>query len=209
MPRLHFTLALLSALLAAQPTSRSAQETVLDMLLWGQPPTQPAVGVSPALHAAWEQYALRWRAYRPPRKLPRKSDARMAHEAWAAYERRLAAFSRAPRAAALAAVYVDELRPCYEWEGLPECPEREARFAAAYLAAHPESPFRDLLVLLEAHRWLCAAEAYEFEKQPEFAAQRRQQYEQALGRALASRHVLVAPAAQALAARNHCHNSAP
>ena len=53
----------------------------------------------------------------------------MVHEAQVRYERRLAATSSDQNAPALAAAYVDSLRPCYEWEGFHDCPEREASFA--------------------------------------------------------------------------------
>jgi hypothetical protein len=36
-------------------------------------------------------------------------------------------------------------------------------FAERYLADHPTSPFADYLPLLAAHRWQCAADAYEYE----------------------------------------------
>jgi hypothetical protein len=120
------------------------------------------------------------------------------------YEGKLVAVSGDPRAPALAAAYVDSLRPCYEWEGYHECPEQEAKFAAEYQTAHPGGPFSEYLPLLEAHRWLCTVEAYEYEKQPEGAARSRRAYEQTISKARQSKSLLVRLAAERLVERNHC-----
>ena len=61
----------------------------------------------------------------------------MFYDARVRYERRLAAVSDHRQAPTLAAAYVDQLRPCYEWEGLHDRPGREAVFATEYLTAHP------------------------------------------------------------------------
>ena len=37
---------------------------------------------------------------------------------------------------------------CYEWEGMPDCPEEEAIFADKYQLEHPDGPFRELLPLV-------------------------------------------------------------
>src|SRR5204862_1196683 len=104
----------------------------------------------------------------------------------------------------LAVTYVTDLAPCYEWEGYHDCPEREASFAASYQAAHPAGPFSEYLPLLEAHRWLCAAEGYDYEKVAARAAQARSSYQQALFAALRSKSTLVRIAARELETRTTC-----
>jgi len=128
----------------------------------------------------------------------------MVYTAWVGYERKLAAVSGDPKAPALAAAYVDRLRPCYEWEGFHDCPEREAIFAADYQTANPGGPFSDYLPLLAAHLWLCAAEAYEYEKQPEGAARSRRAYETMVSTARQSKTLLIRLAAERLAERSSC-----
>jgi hypothetical protein len=100
--------------------------------------------------------------------------------------------------------YVTDLRPCYEWEGGSDCPEREAVFAAGYQAAHPSGPFSQYLPLLEAHRWLCAAEGYESEKAPAEAERTRRAYEQALSVASHSASELIRTAAVEQKTRARC-----
>ena len=79
--------------------------------------------------------------------------------------------------------YVEALRPCYEWEGGSDCPQREALFAADYLARHPKSSFAPFLPLLAAHRWLCAAEGYDSEQAPEEGRRARDESAKALAAA--------------------------
>jgi hypothetical protein len=105
---------------------------------------------------------------------------------------------------------VDALRPCYEWEGFHDCPEREALFAERYLLDHPQSPFRDFLPLLAAHRWLCTAEGYDYEQKPAEANRARRAYENALNMSAAgSRSPLMRTAAEELKARGRCHLTDP
>jgi len=97
------------------------------------------------------------------------------------------------------AAYVDSLRPCYEWEGYHDCPERDALFAEKYQQDHQDGPFRDYLPLLAAHRWLCAAEGYDYEKRPAEAARSRAAY--ARSRAAYARNLAVARASPVLLLR--------
>src|SRR5207249_1358642 len=120
---------------------------------------------------------------------------------------RLAALSDDPAAPALAADYVTALHPCYEWEGYHDCPEREARFATEYLASHLDGPFAAYLPLLAAHRWLCAAEGYEYEKNPSDAATARRRSDAMLGRARAAPDAMIRLAADALAQRGTCFSA--
>jgi len=105
---------------------------------------------------------------------------------------------------------VDALRPCYEWEGFHDCPEREALFAEQHLHDRPDTPFGDLLRVLAAHRWLCAAEGYEYEQKPAEAQRARRAYAEALNFAIAdSRSALMATAATELKANGRCHAGDP
>jgi len=129
----------------------------------------------------------------------------MVYAARVRYERLLVTFANDQKAQGLAVEYVSRLQPCYEWEGYHDCPEREASFATAYLSAHLDSPFKDYLPLLAAHRWLCAAEGYDYEKRTDGAARSRREYQNAISTAHRSASLLVRTAAQALEARGRCH----
>ena len=135
---------------------------------------------------------------------------RMVYAAREGYEAKLVAAASAAGAPRLAQQYVDALRPCYEWEGFHDCPEREALFAEQHLRDHPDTPFRDLLRVLAAHRWLCAAEGYEYEQKPGEALRARRNYDEAVTSATVdSRSVLLTTAATELKASGRCHVSDP
>ena len=128
-----------------------------------------------------QRFLERVRAYRSrPRPSRLGSEMGMVYAAREGYEAKLAASTAAAGAPRLAQEYVDALRPCYEWEGFHDCPEREALFAEQHLRDRPDTPFRDLLRVLAAHRWLCTAEAYEYEQKPTEALRARRAYEEAL-----------------------------
>lgn len=134
----------------------------------------------------------------------------MVYAAREGYEAKLAAAAAVAGATGLAQQYVDALRPCYEWEGFHDCPEREALFAERYLRARPDTPFRDLVRVLAAHRWLCTAEAYEYEKKPTEAIRARRAYDEAIQIALEdSRSALMTTAARELKASGSCHDNEP
>jgi hypothetical protein len=155
-------------------------------------------------------FVERARAYRPrPRPARRGSEMRMVDAARDGYEGKLAAAAPVMGASRLARQYVDALRPCYEWEGFHDCPEREAIFAEQYLRQRPDTPFRDVLRVLAAHRWLCAAEGYEHERKPADALRARRAYEEALTVATNSRSPLMAAAASELKASGRCYAENP
>lgn len=197
-------LALLSAF-PAQPADPKREDALLDLLVFGQiGPIDPQAYPTP-IRVELRQYLKRSAAYRSPRTRPAKSTLyEMVYSARVRYERKLAAISDHPQAPALAFDFVEQLHPCYEWEGLSECPQREAIFAAAYQSARPDGPFSSYLPLLIAHRNLCAAEAYTFEQKSAEAARTRRDYEEALAVALTSKSPLVRTAATRLAARGSC-----
>ncbi len=190
---------------SAQTSGASPRDALVDVLVWGADLKIDPDAYSPEVKAELERHLQRSQRYRSERRRPtNSSELEMVYAAQVRYERRLVAVSDDPRAQALAVAYVDSLRPCYEWEGYHDCPEREAMFATEYQTAHPGGPFSEFLPLLAAHRWLCTAEAYEYEKQPEDAARSRRAYEQAISTARQSRALLVRMAAEGLTARGRC-----
>ena len=202
-------LVLLVAFCGAAPSAqtRTAKPGLLDVLVfWPYFGSDFVKAYPPAVKTQIEMYLQRYNSYQSKRPKP-DDDSRLAdivRSASVDYERRLVALSDDPRAPALAAAYVDRLRPCYEWEGMHDCPEREARFARQYRAANPRGPFSDFLPLLEAHRWLCAAEGYDFEGEAQEAARSRRESTAALAIARKSALPLVRIAAAELAARGRC-----
>jgi hypothetical protein len=204
---------LIAALLAASAVMISAQsapdpgDALLDVLVWGTHMSIDPAAYPPALRAELELHLHRSMAYVSKRLIlvPRSGLWEMVHSAQVNYERRLVAVSDDPRAPALAAAYVNRLRPCYEWEGYHDCPEREAEFADEYQAANPNGAFSAYLPLLSAHRWLCTAEAYDYEERPTEAARGRRNYQQRLSTARQSKVLLIRTAAERLAARGRCH----
>jgi hypothetical protein len=132
----------------------------------------------------------------------------MVHEAEVNYEVRLAAISDRSDSPQLAVEYVDGLRPCYEWEGMSDCPESEALFAEKYQAAHPAGPFSGYLPLLAAHRWLCVAEVFDTELRPNDATRVRNSSQKWLQIAVQSPLRLVRVAAEQLSRRGRCHSPA-
>jgi hypothetical protein len=192
--------------LAAQPPSRTPGEELLYLLVFGlgsreiRPTDYP-----PALRPELTAHLRRFNAYRSTRTgLAKTGEFGMVYSAWTGYERQLAAVSASSKTPALALAYVSELKPCYEWEGYHDCPEREAVFAIKYQAAHPNSPFSAYLPLLAAHRWICAAEGYDYEKQPAEAVRCRRSYEEAAAVARKSDSLLVRTAAEQLTAIGRC-----
>ncbi|MFB3777737.1 MAG: hypothetical protein ACE141_09000 [Bryobacteraceae bacterium] len=196
--------------LGVQRGNHSAGDLLLDLLLSSAHEKIDVKAYPPGVQDELTQYLRRYQAYRSQRVRPvlpglHEGTDSMIYAAWLSYERRLAAASPEAAAPALAREYVDRLRPCYEWEGFHDCPEREAKFATDYQAANPQGPFSHYLPLLIAHRWLCTAEAYQYEKQPEDARRSRQAYEEEISIAKGSGSALVRFAASRLAERNTCH----
>ena len=202
-----------SVLLAAPAVMLSAQsaphpaDALLDVLVLGTHSSIDPAAYPPPLRTAVELHLRRAKAYMSKRAVLPYPEGEMIQSSQVNYERRLAAVSDAPRAPGLAVAYVDSLRPCYEWEGYHDCPEREAEFADEYQAANPDGPFSAYLPLLAAHRWLCTAEAYDYEKRPEDAERSRREYKQRLSTAQKSSVLLIRTAAERLGARGRCRSS--
>lgn len=184
------------------------RSSILDLLVWGAQMNVDLGGYPSDVRGEAEAVIARSKAYHSKRPQPTDSDglSRMVHQARVTYERRLVAMAGTPDADLVAVGYVTDLAPCYEWEGYSDCPAREAAFAAEYQAGHPAGPFSQFLPLLEAHRWLCAAEGFDYEKNADAATTARARYRAALNVASASRARLVRIGATELQARGTCIN---
>jgi hypothetical protein len=194
----------LPALVTAQPVRGDPKDVILDALVFGVDIHGDTSELRDSLRAEFEQYRRKASAYHTKKRPLPSSDFAMLYAAWEDYERRLVAITSDPRATELAQDYVERLRPCYEWEGYHECPEKDAVFADRYLIEHPRSPFAEYLPLLAAHRWLCAAEAYQYEEKPAEIARSRRAYEKRLPVALVSKSMIVRAAAARLKERGSC-----
>ena len=190
---------------SAQVTTPAQRFTLLyAVVFYGTPPTS---GYDADVLRESQQFAQRAASYRPrPRPPGLGSEMTMVYAAREGYERKLVA-AAGPGVDRAAQQYVDELRPCYEWEGFHDCPEREATFAETYLSVNPDSPFRELLELLTAHRWLCVAQAYEREGAVEAATRARSAYSARLQRSLKTQSPMLRTAARELEAHGHCFSS--
>ena len=199
-----FWLSGLSSLMLSVQAPKNPSDALLDVLVFGTHVPIDPQAYTGELRTEVNRYLSRANAYRSTTPPPPIAEGEMVRAAWETYERKLVSISADPSASALAVAYVKDLRPCYEWEGSHDCPEREARFADEYQAAHPNGPFSGYLPLLAAHRWLCAAEGYEYETQPVDAERSRRLYRQRLVVAQASRLLLVRVAAERLGTRGTC-----
>lgn len=179
-------------------------DALVDMVVSGPQLRVDPTAYPPAVEAAIRQYLRLSAAYQPQGPVPSAADLRMVYDARVNYERKLAAISDDPEAPKLAREYVTELRPCYEWEGYHDCPEREAKFAEEYQQAHPNGPFSVYLPLLAAHRWLCTSEAYIYENRPLDAKLSRERYETEIALAGKSPLLLARTAAEILVKRDAC-----
>jgi hypothetical protein len=195
---------------AGRGQSATANRDLLDVIVfYADAPSD--VGRFPSeVREELKRYLQRVRDYRPRVRPPRLgSEMTMVYSAREGYEAKLVAAAATSDVERLAQEYVDKLQPCYEWEGFHDCPEREAVFAEQYLAGHPATPFAEVLRLLVAHRWLCAAEAFEYEQQPANAARARGAYQQAIEQATHSESRLMRAAAEELKASDRCFASDP
>jgi len=190
---------------AESQSSAAASDALLDALVWDTDVTaiNPLLYPVP-LRTEIERFLRRSMLYRSRREISATGEMRMVQMAQVRYERRLSAASTDENSSAMAADYVDRLRPCYEWEGFHGCPEHEAMFADEYQAGHPDGPFSAYLPLLAAHRWLCAAEAYQYELKPADAERSRNLAERRLIVARASKVLMIRTAAERLSMRRSC-----
>jgi hypothetical protein len=101
--------------------------------------------------------------------------------------------------------FVEGLRPCYEWEGFSDCPQKEAEFAEFWLKWDPSSSFREFLPIFASHRWTCAAEALEYEKKPAEAAAAHARSKKLIAVGLQSVDPLMRYLARELERDRRCH----
>jgi hypothetical protein len=189
---------------AQSPTTRR-EPMLVDVVLWYPTPSD-GKQYGPDIRRELLQFIQREKNYRPrTRPAGLGGEMKMVYSAREGYEGKLVGAAAKTGVERLAQRYVDELRPCYEWEGFHDCPEREAKFAEQYLAGNPDTPFREFLQLLRAHRWICAAEGYDREEVPQDGARARRSAEAPLATALTSRSLLIRTAAQELKDRARCH----
>lgn len=197
-------LLLMGAVAGAQRAELTPEDRILQLVVWGNylrfDPTQ----YPEPLRSEVAAYLRRANAYVSARPEPTNGEMDRVRTAYVEYERRLIASTSDRRAVALAVDYVDALGPCYEWEGFSECPANEAQFADAYINQHVDSPLNQYLPLLAAHRWLCAAELFEFENKPEEVQRAKQRYAIRIAQATKSRSVVIRMAAERLAAKPTC-----
>jgi hypothetical protein len=182
------------------------KDSLIDVLVWGSFLTIDTSRYPPQLRKEIDALRSRSDRYGSRRQAPRAGDPvlKLVYDKQVNYEHLLVQSATSPAADALAVAYVSDLEPCYEWEGYPECPEREAEFAHEYRARHRDGPFHEFLPLLEAHRWLCTAEGYDYDRAPADAARARHAYRRALAVAERSSSALIRTAAAELAARRSC-----
>jgi hypothetical protein len=190
--------------------SAVGERDVLDLIVFYADRPSEVARYPSDVRAELGRYLQRLRDYRPRPRPPRVgSEMAMVYAAREGYEAKLFAAAGVSGAERFAQEYVDDLRPCYEWEGYHECPEREAIFAERYLLSRPATPFAEVLRLLAAHRWLCTAESYQYEQQSGEAARARREYHKALETAARSKSPLMRVAAEELKSSNRCHPSDP
>jgi hypothetical protein len=189
---------------STQPV-KTSEDALVAALVWGQYDDLDLATYPPDLKAELERARERFKAYRSPRVRPGNSPLEeIVHAAMVRYERLLVS-AAGREAQSLAVDYVDKVRLCYEWEGYHDCPEHEAVFAGEYLAANLTGPFKEYLPLLAGHRWLCAAESYDYEKRPKDADRSRRAADAAIQTARRSTALMIRIAAATLQARGRCH----
>lgn len=182
----------------------SPDDVLLGTLVFGPRSALDVGAWSGAVRDELREYLRRADAYRSSRPPVGIGDMAMVDAARANYERLLVAIARDTGVAALAVAFVDSLRPCYEWEGMSECPLREARFADSYAARHADGPWSEFLPLFAAHRWLCAAEGFDREGQPADAEVSRRNSAERLLLARGASGAMIRAAARRLAERGRC-----
>jgi hypothetical protein len=179
-------------------------DALLDALVWGTYELLDPSEYADEIRAEVAEYVRRATQNCPMISPPPAGRQEMIQTAQLRSACRLTSLSDRRDARQLAEGYAVGLQPCLDWEGRHDCPEREAKFADHYRLGHLDGPFSAFLPLLAAHRWLCAAEAYEGEGRPAEAYLDRRWYEQRLGFALRSDSLMVRAAAARLSERGRC-----
>jgi hypothetical protein len=182
----------------------ASQDALLNALVWGTYESLDPLHFAEDIRHEVADYVRRATQNCPMISPPPSGRQEMIQTAMLRSACRLTALSDRRDARQLAEGYAVGLQPCLDWEGRHDCPEREAKFADQYRPVHIDGPFSAFLPLLAAHRWLCAAEAYELEGRRAEAYLDRRWYEQRLGLALRSNSLMVRAAAERLSERGRC-----
>jgi hypothetical protein len=181
------------------------EDALLDALVFGIPGRMNVSVYPGALREEFTNFLLRADSYRSTRPPLGGFDLQMVDRAWVRFETIFFAAARADVTTGQVVTLIEALKPCYETEGFHECPVKDAMFADSVLVASPTGPFADYLPLYAAHRWLCAAEAYENEQKPADVARSMRLYRERLEVAAASRVLLFRTAAERLRERGICY----
>jgi hypothetical protein len=181
--------------------SEAALDNLLDAVVFGARGPTDTSGLPIDVQNLFEEYLRRSATYRTSRPAVGGGEMMMVDAARVSYERRLVAAGGLSPSAAVN--YVDDLRPCYEWEGMHDCPEREAVFADS-IRSGLQGAAAEYLTLLAAHRWLCAAEGREYERQPGEASAARSRFRDRVLTAGRAESALIRYAAERLAERGEC-----
>lgn len=87
---------------------------------------------------------------------------------------------------------------CYEWEGMAECPQREAIFAETYLHTFPDTRLKPYLLLFLMHRYRAITECRDVIDAPAVRKTAHDKYKHYLQEARASTHPLIPYIAHAI-----------
>lgn len=203
-PTLAIALLLPLTTVSGQVRHSTPMDAVVSALVFTAEMPKNLTPFSAPLAAQIADYQARAGAYHTKTRPLPSSDFAMVYSAWEVAERRLVAISHDPQAVALAQAYVEEARPAYEWEGYHDGPAADAIAAERYLKANPTGPFAEFLQLFAGHRWICAADAYEYEKRPADAARSREASAEHIRLARSSTNALIRSAADRIAQRPQC-----
>jgi hypothetical protein len=129
--------------------------------------------LAPEVRADYQRRLTRRRTYRPANVIPPRpsSPEQCVLSARGELETAIVVLLATPELPASArralegeaAAYARRARLSYEWEGYPDGPLNEAKFAEEYLGLHPTSRLRPYLELFLLHRYRSAFEAARYE----------------------------------------------
>jgi TonB family protein len=142
--------------LVAHPEGKNLKE----VLLFGfRMPAASLADVPESLQPDVVGFRRRQEQFRSQLTRPAQRDweIQVAFEKRLSVERTISALLPGPEIAKAALDFAATATLPYEWEGDPDAPLAEAKSAASFLVAHPDSPAAPYLHLFIAHRHLCAA----------------------------------------------------
>lgn len=203
--------------LALVPVQDTPPHPVQDALLWGRFDLRVEHIADPAAAGRWREMQARARSMksRLPPPVDSGGSASRVHGKREQYERIFYATAspaqgRQPADEELwfgleAADLVQGMRPCYEWEGSADCPAREAEFAEFWMKREgTRDRMAPFLTLFAGHRWICAADGYEYDRKPALAATARERSSRLLKQVAAGSDALFRYVAERLLAAPKC-----